>query len=64
MLQANPHLKLFNAQRGYVRCDVDRERWRTDYRVLSAVTRRDDATPPRTRASFVLERGRPGLHTG
>jgi alkaline phosphatase D len=38
-LSANPHIKFFNRQRGYVRCLVTRERWTSDYRVVPFVTR-------------------------
>ena len=35
----NPHVKFFNGQRGYVRCDVNPKRWQTDFRILAAVTK-------------------------
>jgi alkaline phosphatase D len=54
----NPHIKFFNAQRGYVRCTVTPDRWQSDYQVLKAVTTPD--SPISTRASFVVENGRPG----
>jgi alkaline phosphatase D len=57
-LSVNPHVKFFNRQRGYVRCQVTSERWTTDYRVVPFVTRPD--APIATRASFVVEDGRPG----
>ncbi|MDQ3319520.1 MAG: alkaline phosphatase D family protein [Actinomycetota bacterium] len=55
----NPHVRFFNGQRGYVRCHVTPERWRTDYRVVPYVSRR--GAPVSTRATFVVEAGRPGL---
>jgi alkaline phosphatase D len=58
-LAENPHIKFFNAQRGYVRCALTPERWQTDYRVLAAVTQPDAAIS--TRASFVVENGRAGV---
>ncbi|MFC4003429.1 alkaline phosphatase D family protein [Prauserella oleivorans] len=58
-LAANPHMKFFNGQRGYVRVHVDRQRWRSDFRVLPYVTR--PGAPISTRASFVVEDGRPGV---
>ncbi len=58
-LQANPHIKFDNFQRGYVTCDVTRDQVRADYRVLPYVTRR--GAPVSTRASFVSERANPGL---
>ncbi|WP_067458552.1 alkaline phosphatase D family protein [Actinomadura macra] len=58
-LAANPHMKFFNSQRGYVRVDIDRERWRSDFRVLPYVQR--PGAPVTTRASFVVEDRRPGV---
>lgn len=58
MLAENPHIKFFNAQRGYVRCSLTAARWRTDFRVLASVTKPD--APVSTRASFVVEDGQPG----
>ncbi|HEY9896060.1 MAG TPA: alkaline phosphatase D family protein, partial [Candidatus Sericytochromatia bacterium] len=58
-LSNNPHTKFFNgALRGYVRCDLNRKRWRSDYRVVSTI-----AAPQATistLASFVVEDGKPG----
>ncbi|MEV7236916.1 alkaline phosphatase D family protein [Streptomyces sp. NPDC051020] len=59
LLAANPHMKFFNSQRGYVRCNVNRDRWRSDFRVLPYVTR--PGAPISTRASVVVEDGRPGV---
>ncbi|WP_214324820.1 alkaline phosphatase D family protein [Nonomuraea sediminis] len=58
-LAANPHLKFFNNQRGYVRCRITAATLRTDYVVVDKVT-----TPggtPSLRRSFVVESGRPAL---
>jgi alkaline phosphatase D len=60
-LAANPHMKFFNAQRGYVRVNVNRERWRSDFRVLPYVTR--PGAPISTRASFVVEDRHPGVQS-
>lgn len=57
-LAANPHMRFFNGQRGYVRCEVTRDRWTSDYRTVEYVSR--PGAPVRTRASFVVERGKPG----
>ena len=57
VLRENPHIKYFNNQRGYVRCDLTPERWRADYRVVPYVTRR--GAPVETAASFVVENGKP-----
>lgn len=54
----NACLRFFNGQRGYVTCTVTPQLWKTDYRVVSSVTKPD--APIRTRASFVVESGRPG----
>lgn len=38
-LRDNPHTKFFNgSSRGYVRCQLTRDRWQTDYRVVSTIT--------------------------
>ena len=58
MLSENPWVKFFNAQRGYVRCTITEEQYVADYQVLEYVTRR--GSPNSTRASFVVENGRPG----
>jgi alkaline phosphatase D len=40
MLSANQQLKFINSQRGYLLCDVTRERWLTDFKVLDKVSER------------------------
>ena len=60
ILPDNPHVKFHNGQRGYVRCTVTRERWTTDYRVVPFVSR--PGASVETRASLVVENGRPGVH--
>jgi alkaline phosphatase D len=57
-LPENPHIKFHNARRGYVLCNLTRQQWQTDYRIVAAVTRPDE--PISTRASFVVENGVPG----
>ncbi|MFH4233462.1 alkaline phosphatase D family protein, partial [Acinetobacter baumannii] len=59
IVEENPHIKFFNGQRGYVRCTLTPERWRTDYRVVPYVSQ--PGARVYTRASFVVEAGRPGL---
>ena len=54
----NPHLKFFNNRRGYVRCTLTRSSLTSDFRTLPYVTRPD--APIETRASFIVEDGRPG----
>ena len=58
MLSENPAVRFFNNQRGYVRCAITPETWTADYRVLEYVTHQ--GSPISTRASFVIEDGRPG----
>jgi alkaline phosphatase D len=60
ILPDNPHVKFHNGQRGYVRCTIGRERWTTDYRVVPFVSRPGASVD--TRASLVVENGRPGVH--
>jgi alkaline phosphatase D len=57
-LPENPHLRFYNNQRGYVKCVVTPERWQTDYRVLPFVEKQGAGI--KTRASFVVENGKPG----
>jgi alkaline phosphatase D len=59
VLRANPHVRFFNGQRGYLRCRVTPERFATDFRVLDYV--KQPGSPVRTRATFVVEAGRPGV---
>ncbi len=61
ILARNPHCKLINDQRGYVVCEVGRDIWRSDLRVVEAV--RTPRAAFSTRASFVVDRGEPGLKT-
>lgn len=55
---ANPGVRFHNRERGYVRCIVTPGSWRSDYVVVEDVTKPAGAV--RTRASFVVEAGRPG----
>jgi alkaline phosphatase D len=57
-LAENPHIKFFNGQRGYVRCSLTPDRWQTDFRIVEAVTQPNAQVS--TRASFVVEDGKPG----
>lgn len=59
ILAQNPHIKFFNDYRGYVRCTVTPEQWRTDYRVVPFVT--EPGADISTRASFVYEKDQSGL---
>jgi alkaline phosphatase D len=56
----NPHVRYFDGlKRGYLRCEVGRDAWRADVRVVDTVEVR--RAPVRTEASFVTEAGHPGL---
>ena len=56
----NPFVKFYNDERGYVRCEVTPQTWRTDYRTVPYVSR--PGAPLNTRASFVVESGRSVLN--
>ncbi|MEV6277878.1 alkaline phosphatase D family protein [Nocardia sp. NPDC051832] len=58
LLAANPDLKFFNAQRGYLRLTLEKSLCRTDFRVVPFVTR--PGAPVHTRASYIVEDGIPG----
>ena len=55
----NPFVKFHNAERGYVRCTISPKEWRSDYQVVENVTQ--PGAPLVTRASFVVEDGKPGV---
>jgi len=56
---SNDHVKFFNGDfRGYVRCDVDAERWRADFRAVATVLAA--SSPVVTLASFEVLDGVPG----
>ncbi len=59
LLSENPFVKFHNAERGYVRCELNGKTWRSDYRTVPYVSR--PGAPLNTRASFVVEAGRPQL---
>ena len=55
-------MKFHNAERGYVRCMLTPKEWRTDYQCVEYVDR--PGAPQVTRASFVVEDGKPGVQRG
>ncbi|WP_458117204.1 alkaline phosphatase D family protein [Arthrobacter sp. D2-10] len=57
-LEENPHIRFINRERGYVRNTITPSEWTADFRVVDYVTR--PGAPVRTRASFVIEEGKPG----
>jgi alkaline phosphatase D len=54
----NPQVKFYNNQRGYVRCEVTPKSLTADFRVVEKVSVPE--SPISTRASFIVESGRPG----
>lgn len=59
MLAENPFVKFHNTERGYVSCELTPDECRADYRTVEYVTR--PGAPINTRASFIVESGKPGL---
>lgn len=58
----NPHIKFFDGdRRGYFRVNLNRERWQTDLRIVTTVSRPDASVY--TFASFVVENGCPGVQS-
>ncbi len=57
----NPHIHFFNNRRGYVRTRITATELTADFRVLSYVQR--PGAPVQTRATFVVEDGKPGLNS-
>jgi alkaline phosphatase D len=59
MIKFNPHIRFFDGdRRGYVRCVVDADEWRTDLRMVPTVSRPD--APVSTFRSFAVADRRPG----
>ncbi len=55
----NPQTRYFDgARRGYVRCTLTPQTWRTDFRTVATITTAD--APVSTTSSWVVENGRPG----
>ncbi|HCA86279.1 MAG TPA: alkaline phosphatase [Streptomyces sp.] len=55
----NPHVKFADGyKRGYTRCTVTPEEWRSDLRIVTSAA--DTANPATTQSSWVVENGRPG----
>jgi alkaline phosphatase D len=59
---ANPHIAFYNGQRGYLRCVVSPDTWRTDFRVVPYISK--PGAPVTTRASFVVERASRRMTSG
>ena len=58
VLRDNPFVKFYNRERGFVRCIITPDKWRSDYRVVDTVTQNNSICI--TRSSFVIESGRAG----
>ena len=58
VLADNPFVKFYNAERGYVSCEITPDRWTSHYQVFEDI--QQPGAPKITRASFVVENGRPG----
>jgi len=60
ILPENPHVKFMDGtRRGYVRCDISRDLWRTD--LMAVETVREPESAIEALASFVVEDGHPGI---
>jgi alkaline phosphatase D len=59
-VRLNPHIKFYNAQRGYVRTVITPESMTADFRVVPVVT--TPGAPVHTRATIVIEDRVPGVH--
>ncbi|MEV7520536.1 alkaline phosphatase D family protein [Streptomyces sp. NPDC091371] len=56
----NPHVRYFDgSRRGYLRLNIDRQRWITDLRTVDSIAVRQ--SPVRTTASWAVAAGEPGL---
>jgi len=60
-LAENPHIRFANSQRGYVTTRFSKKQLQADFKVLPQGVR-TAGSPAVTRASFVVEDGRPGLN--
>ena len=58
VLAANPFVKFYNEQRGYVSCELTPRQMRAEYRAVDYVSR--PGAPLRTVGTFVVEDGRCG----
>ena len=55
----NPHILFENFQRGYVRVELDQELWRSDFRVVETVRRRENVAAS-TLKRWIVQNGQPG----
>jgi alkaline phosphatase D len=61
-LSNNPHIKFYNAQRGYVTAEVTPDLWTSEFKIVPVVT--EPGADIETRATFVVENGRAGAQEG
>ncbi|NDH94352.1 MAG: alkaline phosphatase, partial [Planctomycetia bacterium] len=54
----NDFVKWYNSNRGYVSCELTPTSWTSHFRTTPFVDRR--GSPLETKATFVIEQGRPG----
>ena len=59
LLSNNPHVKFYNANRGYVAATLTPGLWRADYKVVPYITRQ--GAPINIKRTYVTEAGRPGV---
>ena len=59
MQRENPHLKWFDARRGYVRCRVTEQDWTAEYRIVPFVSK--VGAPVRTASAWTLAHGKAGI---
>jgi alkaline phosphatase D len=62
ILAENPFVKFHNTQRGYVSCEMTPKTLRARYQIVDYVSR--PGAPLKTRATFVVEDGKPGAVSG
>ncbi len=62
LLLNNPHVKFYNANRGYVAVTLTPDLWRADYKVVPYIT--TQGAPISIRKTYVTEAGRPGIEEG
>ena len=56
----NPFVRWYNSNRGYVTCEVTPKTWTSHFRVTPFVDK--PGSPILTKASFIIENGKPGAH--
>lgn len=62
VMSTNPELKAITDKRGYLLCDVDRNAWHADLKILDKVTIPNGTLS--SYARFAIEHGKPGIERG